>query len=197
MADRDRVPNGIQRGYKSSYKRICEQQDEEGIAQSLVKRVNQDIKRFGNSPTCLINQIHFKFDDIVRFSVLREGINYTAIHNEIEAIKEGLPEKNEGVIWAALAAHGVFYKLEDGIAINDLGFELKKQLRLVAVKAFEESIPFWGPHHKKVTYSTIANHLKKTFPYIEAEIERVLQHPKQKRGPIDIYDGDLMKGIVK
>ncbi len=172
MPDRDKVPRGIPRRYKTVYKQLCEQQEPAAIAHFAMSRLKGDVRKHGGAARKVISQVSSQLELLGHNSLLRQiPESYDEAHEVIDTIVRGVVGHPDYTEWAADACHQITMRLEQGGAISDVQHELLKQFYLnVWHGRFVERVPLHVSHHVGAEPVIVQDQLQRVTEELEKEV---------------------------
>lgn len=195
MPDRTILPRGFPRHYGGIFIQVCELQSPDSIASSAVLCLKKDIRKFGQSGNQLLARVAQQLQPLNQDSLQKRTTNWTDEYDNIDVLARGIEDDPLDVELALRACRQILHRLEDGEEIDDLTLALHKQRLINLWEArFEENIPLSGPYHAGTDYESVKEHLSHVRPYIEHEIEKLLNGENPPKIE-DIFAGDIMLGI--
>ena len=142
MPDRVNISRGVHPLYRNPLQQVCENQDAESIAISVIRSIRQDIKKSGKEGNLLITQVTPHLASISGNSLFRGmDIDWVEQYDTIDRIANNLVGDRFHIECAAEACRQILIRAENGEIIKDVASELDKERMIVIYKARVEEAP--------------------------------------------------------
>lgn len=171
MPDGDKVHAGLTGAYQKPYKQICEDLlGDEETSRSILRSLRRDIRRFGDQPIEIINQVAGHLEQIRNAPLLRNNADWAAESSRIDAIAQTTFCSKDALELAVHACKEQLIDFRNGAQCGNVAQEIAaKYMRRMYLAFFEDRVPL-PRHYRDVSPAFIKTKLDAIRPLVEQGI---------------------------